>query len=230
MIVFDLYFGEPFGSTMEASREIRNETWTSSGGVKARSEEGPIENEDKCPRLLIVGAGARGNAYAKAVTESTIGVIAAVAEPITYKREALWKNYSRDRNEPTEGQLFTGWEDFYEYECQRRKLAEAGQGVPPGVDGVFICTLDEMHAEIIAGLAPLGLAIMSEKPLATSLEDCLKIYRCLEAAKPQSIFAIGHVRSHILLVLGIVLKSNDDRFYDILRTTCFSEGCYWKKM
>ena len=193
------------------------------------SENSSVGKGNTCPKLLIIGAGARGNAYARAVTESTNGIIAAVAEPIAYKRKMLWKNYIRDCNEPTEGQLFTGWEDFCKYECQRRNLAEAGQDVPLGVDGVFICTLDEMHAEIITGLAPLGLAIMSEKPLATSLEDCLKIYRCLEAVKPQSIFTIGHVRGHIQRFVNIILKLSDARFYDILRITCFSEGCYWKK-
>lgn len=166
------------------------------------------EKEDTCPRLLIIGAGARGNAYARAVTESTNGIIAAVAEPIAYKREMLWKNYIQKSNAPREGQLFTSWEEFYEYECQRRKLAEAGQDARPRVDGVFVCTLDEMHAEIITGLAPLGLAIMSEKPLATSLEDCLKIYRCLGAARKQSIFAIGHVRRYILRGFDVLLKVN----------------------
>ena len=215
---------------MKESCESPNETATSSsGGGNTMSEHPPIGKENTCPRLLIIGAGARGNAYARAVTESTNGTIAAVAEPIAYKRETLWKKYIRDDNEPTQGQLFTGWEEFYEHECRRRESAKAGQDVPPGVDGVFICTLDETHAEIIAGLAPLGLAVMSEKPLATSWEDCLKICQCLEAVKPRSIFAIGHVRGHIQQVLDIILKLNEVRFYDTLRTICFSEGCYWKK-
>lgn len=192
-------------------------------------EDLPVGKEDTCPRLLIIGAGARGKAYARAVTESTNGIIAAVAEPIAYKRETLWKNYIQKDDAPTEGQLFTGWEEFYEYECRRRKSVEAGQDALPGVDGVFICTLDEMHAEIITGLAPLGLAMMSEKPLATSLEDCLKIYQCLEAAQEQSIFTIGHVRRYILKVFDVVLNLNDARFYDILLITCSSESCYWKK-
>ena len=49
-----------------------------------------------------------------------------------------------------------------------------------------------MHVEVVTELAPLGLHIMCEKPLAISLKDCLRIERVLQSY-PQRIFAIGHV-------------------------------------
>ncbi|KAL8697672.1 MAG: hypothetical protein Q9201_007005 [Fulgogasparrea decipioides] len=147
-------------------------------------------------KLLIIGAGARGNAYAQAITESTDACVYAVADPIRQKREALGRKYIWKDNEPTTGQNFGDWKEFLNYESLRRKRREAGELAGLGVDGVFICTLDETHAEIIVGLAPLNLHLMSEKPLATTLDDCLKIYRSLRpshAGSPKAIFSIGHV-------------------------------------
>ncbi|KAI4166155.1 MAG: hypothetical protein LQ342_000041 [Letrouitia transgressa] len=147
-------------------------------------------------RLLVIGAGARGNAYARAVTESTNACVYAVADPIKYKRDALGQKYIWHQSKPSAGQTFEGWTSFLEYEKSRRKQRQAGQTVPPGVDGVFICTLDETHVEIVLGLAPLKLHLMSEKPLATTLSDCLKIYRSLQPISlqsPESVLSTGHV-------------------------------------
>lgn len=173
-------------------------------------------------RLLIIGAGARGNAYARAVTESTPASVVAVAEPIRHKREALGKKYIWGRaGQPSGlGQSFTDWKEFAQYEQTRREKEEKGEPVPPGVDGVFVCTLDETHADIIVGLSPLGLHMMSEKPLATTLEDCLRISQCLQpnaAEPPDRIFSIGHVlrySPHNILLRKLLLE--DDVIGDVI--------------
>ncbi|MCJ1307501.1 hypothetical protein MMC25_001147 [Agyrium rufum] len=150
------------------------------------------------PRLLIIGAGARGNAYARAVTESSCGIVAAVAEPIVFKREYLGRQYvwNKTGNRWPE-QEFRDWRDFLKYETERReRLAVGDSDVPPGVDGVFICVQDALHKEVILGIAHLGLHVMSEKPLATTLEDCLEIYKSIQpdpAVPPNTVFSIGHV-------------------------------------
>ena len=149
------------------------------------------------PRILIIGAGSRGNSYARATARSSNGIVVAVAEPITYKRKKLGEAYIWGEDGPTEGQEFVGWKEFVKWELARRIQKLNGEDVPEGVDGVFICVLDEQHKEVILGLEPLGLHVMCEKPLATSLEDCVSIYKSLlpnlPDTNPSRIFSIGHV-------------------------------------
>ena len=69
--------------------------------------------------------------------------------------------------------------------------------MPEGYDGVFICMQNKMHKAVILGLAPLGLHIMYQKPLATNLDDCVQIYIALLPDSPSAtqkrLFSIGHV-------------------------------------
>lgn len=181
------------------------------------SRNGSVENP---PRLLIIGAGSRGNAYARAVTQSTIGRIVAVAEPVQYKREALGRKYIWGSGRPTKENQFQGWRDFVEYEKNRQWQQEQGEPVPLGFDGVFVCTLDETHVDIIIALSSLKLHVMSEKPLATCLKDCLKIYRSLRpnpTEVPSRIFSIGHVlrySPHNVLLRKMLLQ--DETIGDII--------------
>lgn len=179
-------------------------------------------SENFPPRLLIIGAGARGKAYARAVTKSTTASIVAVAEPIQHKREAFGKKYIWGSAGQPAGpdQSFEDWKDFAQYEQRRRNKQAEGASVPPGVDGVFICTLDETHVEIIVALSPLGLHIMSEKPLATTLADCLKISRSVQPnpnEPPTQIFAVGHVlrySPHNIMLRKLLLE--DDVIGDVI--------------
>ncbi|KAI9704405.1 MAG: hypothetical protein M1836_007268 [Candelina mexicana] len=163
------------------------------------------------PRILIVGAGSRGNAYARAIHESANGVVVAVAEPVDFKRQALGCKYIWGDRGPKEGQHFKDWREFLQWEIERRESVKDKQDADARVDGVFVCTLDESHAEIITGLAPLNLHILSEKPLATTLQNCVEIYRSLlpkEGASP-SLFAIGHVlrySPHNMLLRKLLLE------------------------
>ena len=178
--------------------------------VKKESEQSAQENMN--PRLIIIGAGARGNAYAEAVTKSTSGRIVAVADPIAFKRDTLGRKYIWGNAHPSQDQAFKDWKDFVEYEQTRRRRKVNGESVAAGVDGVFVCTLDETHAEIITTLASLDLHIMCEKPLATTLNDCLKIYRSLQPTPidlPRKLFSIGHVlhySPHNMLLRKLLLE------------------------
>ncbi|KJX98097.1 NAD binding Rossmann fold oxidoreductase like protein, partial [Zymoseptoria brevis] len=144
------------------------------------------------PRLLIIGAGSRGNAYARAVVDSGLGIVAAIAEPIAFKRKQLGSQYIWKDSKRTPEQEFEGWRQFIQCEYQRRKDESAGIPVPPGVDGAFICVHDEHHIDVLTAIIPLGLHLMAEKPLATTLQDCLSIQSLLQSYPPR-IFAIGHV-------------------------------------
>lgn len=159
-------------------------------------------------RFLVIGAGSRGNAYARAVTTATQGTIHAVAEPHPFKRREFGRKYIWGQGSAKEGQAFADWREWIQWETKRRRTEKGlnnSTGVPDsgpvGVDGVFICTLDETHVEVIKAIAPLNLHILCEKPLALSLDDCLTVYRALQPPqgadqRPQAqskIFSIGHV-------------------------------------
>ncbi|KAL1838396.1 hypothetical protein VTJ49DRAFT_2708 [Mycothermus thermophilus] len=102
------------------------------------------------PRILIIGAGSRGRAYARAVRSSTSGVVAAVAEPDEYKRTSFGRSMIWGTQTPPEGASFTHWREFIEYEAQRRARIEAGEtDVPPGVDAAFVCVLDDIPHNLL---------------------------------------------------------------------------------
>lgn len=172
-----------------------------------------ISKPPRATRYIVIGAGSRGNAYARAVTRTTPGTIYAVAEPHVFKRREFGRNYIWGAGTPTEGQEFTDWREWLQWETERRKaidesdhkkdqhVAQNLASHPVGVDGVFICTLDDTHVGIIQAIAPLNLHILCEKPLALSLDDCLTVFRTLQPPKgpnesplaPKTIFSIGHV-------------------------------------
>ncbi|EXJ86791.1 hypothetical protein A1O3_03745 [Capronia epimyces CBS 606.96] len=148
-------------------------------------------------QFLVIGAGSRGNAYARAVEAATAGSIAAVAETDPFKRQEFGKRYIWGREgQPADHQSFAGWEEWVEWEIRRRRSAAGQAGdIQPRylpITGVFICTLDESHAPIIYAIAPLNLHILCEKPLALSLSDSLSISTAL-SGYPSKVVSIGHV-------------------------------------
>src|SRR5450432_4088259 len=176
-------------------------------------ERPPIS--DKLPRFLIIGAGSRGNTYAREIGQSTNGTCVGVVDPIAYKRQRLGEKYVWGKGKPADGQEFENWRDFLLWEENRRKKVSGGGIASEGVDGVFICVQDSLHKEVILGLAPLGIHIMCEKPLATSLDDCVSIYRSLllndAGERPLKIFSIGHVlrySPHNMLLRKLLLEDN----------------------
>lgn len=117
------------------------------------------------PRFIVIGAGSRGNSYARALQDSGLGVVAAVADPIAFKRMQLGARYIWRDSRPETGQDFEDWRDFIRYEEQRRHDEAAGLTTLPKIDGAFICVLDHQHVEVATALGPLGLHLMCEKPL-----------------------------------------------------------------
>ncbi|KAB8268390.1 hypothetical protein BDV30DRAFT_14961 [Aspergillus minisclerotigenes] len=184
----------------------------------------PHAHSAKSLRFLVIGAGSRGNAYARAVTNATSGMIHAIAEPHPFKRQEFGRNYIwGDSGTPKDGQEFKDWRDWLRWEVKRRAqssttVTNGTNRATPGVDGVFICTLDETHVQILQAIAPLQLHILCEKPLALSLSDCLTVYRALlpkeegglsPSSSPPTIFSIGHVlrySPHNILLRKLLLE------------------------
>lgn len=165
-------------------------------------------------RYLVIGAGSRGNAYAEALQNSASNAsVAAIAEPNDFKRRIFGERFIWGDGSPKAGQSFRGWQDFVQETYHELHLEIKGKKREyPMIDGVFVCTLDETHAEIICALAPFNVHIMSEKPLATTWTDCLRIYRALQpqdTSSPAVVFSTGHVlrySPHNMLLRKILLK------------------------
>lgn len=122
------------------------------------------------------------------------------------------------------------------YEEERRDRERRGEEVEKGVDAVFVCVLDEMHEEVVCGIAGLGVHICVEKPLATRLESCVNIWKALmgveryeggsvkadgttngEIVKKEPIFGICHVLRYSMfnmLLRQLVLE--DDVIGDVM--------------
>lgn len=186
------------------------------------------------PRVLIIGAGSRGHAYACAVSTSCNGIVVAVAEPDDFKRDEFRRTLMPEvgGGSHAEGTTFRDWREFVDYETRRRARLQAGEDVPPGVDAAFVCVLDEMHREVVLALTELGgLHIMCEKPLATSLRDCVDLYRALGSNRSengeQMLFSIGHVlrySPHNILLRKLLLE---DRVIGDILSVVHTEPVGW---
>ena len=122
---------------------------------------------------LIVGAGDRGQTYARFAKECPDRAqVVAVAEPRKHQREKI-----RDAHGLSEDGVFTDWREVVEQ--------------PKMADAVVIATQDADHAAPAIAFAKLGYHILLEKPMAPSADDC----RLIVDAVQQSgvMFAVGHV-------------------------------------
>lgn len=198
--------------------------------ARIQSDEPDVQSPNesrKAPRFIVIGAGSRGWTYANATTTVTAGRIAAIAEPITAKRNRLGKEFIWGEDGPGEGQAFSHWDEFVAYELERRRRVAAGEpNVPEGVDGAYICVLDEQHRDVIVALAPLELHIMCEKPLACSMEACLDMYRAIKAGTPK-IFSIGHVlrySPHNMMLRKLLVE---DRIIGEVNSVVHTEPVGW---
>jgi len=169
------------------------------------------------PRVLIIGAGSRGTAYAEAAQSSTNSIVAAVCEPNDYKRAEFGRKFIwGDGGEAKNHQAFRGWKEWKEYETKRRVQESAGHDVEKGINAVFVCVLDEMHEEVVCGIADMGVHISCEKPMSTRLESCMRMYRALKTPvgtdeAKETIFGICHVlrySPHNMLLRHLVLEKD----------------------
>jgi len=110
-------------------------------------------------KVIMIGAGQRGNAYAYHAGEFPQDItFVGVAEPHAQRRERFSTKY----NIPEENQLYT-WEDVF----TREKWADA----------VMICTQDDMHYAPAMAAIEAGYDILLEKPVAPTQQECEDIAR-----------------------------------------------------
>ncbi|KZZ96895.1 NAD-binding Rossmann fold oxidoreductase [Ascosphaera apis ARSEF 7405] len=117
--------------------------------------------------IVVVGAGQRGQTYAQyALDHPDLAKVVAVVEPRPHRRI------------PEELQ-FTEWKSL----IARGKIADA----------VIIAMLDNLHAEAVADFSALGYHILCEKPMATSIADCVQMFKNVTEVLEPKIFGMGHV-------------------------------------
>ncbi|WP_017592884.1 Gfo/Idh/MocA family protein [Nocardiopsis potens] len=105
-------------------------------------------------RVLVVGAGSRGSAYARWIREHPEAAeVVAVAEPRREYRERL------------AGLAGLGPEACF---ADWREAA----ALPRLADVALVCTLDDAHLEPAVALAGRGYHLLVEKPLAQTRADC----------------------------------------------------------
>jgi predicted dehydrogenase len=124
-------------------------------------------------RLVIIGAGDRGNVYASyARHHPEKAKVVGVAEPIEARRTAMMTQYS-----VPESDVFTDWRDL----AKRDRFADAA----------VIATQDTMHEGPAVALANSGYHLLLEKPMAPDKDACTNIVRAV--LENDVMFSVGHV-------------------------------------
>ncbi|KAF2665890.1 streptomycin biosynthesis protein StrI [Microthyrium microscopicum] len=160
--------------------------------------DNPPTPPPNAPRVAIIGAGSRGNAYAAALYNAGAAHIVAVAEPRTAVRETFGRTFIwRDSPSSSDGQSFESWQDLIDW-ARNTNATTANKPPGTGIDLVFVCVQDAMHLAVVRALAELGgLHILCEKPLATRLNEVLEMSAALKAGWARTgrktVFGVGHV-------------------------------------
>ncbi len=124
-------------------------------------------------KVLIIGAGNRGNLYASYSKYFPKEMeVVGVAEPDEVRRKIFAESYHLKPEN-----IFQTWQE----------ALEADQFA----DVAIICTQDTSHLEPFLAAEKAGYHILLEKPMATSVKDCKKIAAI--SAKSDKIMAVCHV-------------------------------------
>lgn len=123
--------------------------------------------------LVVIGAGSRGFTYAQYASENPeLAQVVGVAEPRSYYRDRM----AQEHQIPVEN-VTADWQEL----ARRDRFA----------DIVVIATPDKLHAEPAIAFASKGYAILLEKPMAPTAQDCRRIVQAVQAHG--NLLAVAHV-------------------------------------
>ncbi|KAK1925438.1 putative NAD-binding Rossmann fold oxidoreductase [Papiliotrema laurentii] len=135
-------------------------------GIQGKDNRRPVT-------IAVVGAGQRGQTYASyALTHPDQAKVVAVAEPRPVRRKVTAAAHAI----PSDMQ-FSDWRD----------LLALGRIA----DTVFICVMDQMHAELVKEFSKQGYHIFCEKPMATTVPECVQMVK--DVRQSDKVFGMGHV-------------------------------------
>lgn len=148
--------------------------------------------------LAVIGCGQRGNVscfrntlatgnlqhgqtYAQyALDEPEKCKVVAIAEPRPKTQQNFSSAHRVDRT-----LVFNTWQELHAASAETIKTT--GKRL---ADAVIVSVLDRMHLEVVLAFAEQGYHILCEKPMATSLDDCIKMEAAVK--KADIIFGMGH--------------------------------------
>jgi predicted dehydrogenase len=104
--------------------------------------------------------------------------IVAIADPRPKMREIFIRELDQIL-------VFNTWE--YLLKASAETIQTIGKRL---VDAVIVAVQDHMHCEVVQAFAAQGYHILCEKPMATSLRDCLDMEKAVKNA--DIIFGMGH--------------------------------------
>lgn len=158
-------------------------------------------------RLLIIGAGSRGNAYAKYVLANPDRAeIVGVSEP----RESYRNRFAVEYSIPNE-RVFSDW-----------KEAAAAERF---ADGVVIATPDALHVEPAIAFAEMGYDILLEKPMAPTEAECRSIVQA--AIDNDVLLAVCHVRRYTTYTRKLKEIIDSGAIGDVISIQLLEPVGYW---
>ncbi|XP_061639705.1 putative oxidoreductase YteT isoform X1 [Phyllopteryx taeniolatus] len=124
-------------------------------------------------RVIVVGAGCRGEIYSRyAIIHPDRVQVVGVADPRKFARTKFQQLFNiADEN------LYEDWRIL----AEREKCADA----------VLICTPDTLHKEPAVAFANKGYHVLLEKPMATTAQDCIEIVGA--CSQSGVMLCVGHV-------------------------------------
>ncbi|CAA7259546.1 unnamed protein product [Cyclocybe aegerita] len=132
--------------------------------------------------IAVVGCGQRGKSYAKYALSSPESCrIVAIAEPRPKTRKHFAALHKVDIT-----LVFNTWQELHAASAET--INTVGKRL---ADAVIIAVQDHLHPEVTAAFAEQGYHILCEKPMATSIQDCIKMQTAVTTAG--IIFGMGHV-------------------------------------
>ncbi|MBI5669670.1 MAG: Gfo/Idh/MocA family oxidoreductase [Chloroflexi bacterium] len=158
--------------------------------------------------LAAIGAGQRGaDVYGRYALDNPGDVeYVAVAEPIPQRRQRFMAAH-----DIAPDLHFTTWEDLFD----RPKLADA----------VVIATQDQDHVAPALAALRAGYHVLLEKPMATTLADCVALVQAAEQAG--RVLQIGHVLRYTDFFTQIHDIVQSGRLGDIITVEHRENVAYW---
>jgi predicted dehydrogenase len=159
---------------------------------------------------VLIGAGNRGyeayGPYALAHPDEIRFV--AVAEPHDVRRARFAQAHAIPRE-----RQFRTWEDL---------LSQAQGQI---ADVALVCTLDRMHVEPAVAALEAGYDVLLEKPMATTLADCVRLVRTAE--RTGRLLQICHVLRYTSFFSALHDIVTSGRLGDIITVEHRENVAYW---